>query len=427
VNARDRLEAILTAAIRAVDAGPAVARVLPARLGRSNSPLVVLALGKAACAMAAPVEAAFADRIRAGLAVTKDGHQTDSHVLQMDVRETAHPVPDARCERAAREALALARGTARNETLVVLLSGGASSLTACPARGLDLSDLARTTRALLACGADIQQLNCVRKHLSDFAGGRLARAAGAGRVEVLVVSDVPGDALDTIGSGPCAPDPTTFADALEVIDRGGIRKRVPASVLAHLAAGASGALAETPKPDDPVFERVQHTIVARNKDAREAAEAEARCHGLEPVALGECLAGEAREQALRLVEHARGLGHGGARCLVAGGETTVTLRGGGRGGRNQELALAAALALAGYPDAQITLLAAGTDGSDGPTDAAGACVDPGSVARGAARGVDARAALEANDSYTFFEREGGLVVTGPTGTNVMDLVLAEVR
>jgi hydroxypyruvate reductase len=290
-----------------------------------------------------------------------------------------------------------------------------------------LSDLARTTRALLACGADIQQLNCVRKHLSDFAGGRLARAAGAGRVEVLVVSDVPGDALDTIGSGPCAPDPTTFADALEVIDRGGIRKRVPASVLAHLAAGASGALAETPKPDDPVFERVQHTIVARNKDAREAAEAEARCHGLEPVALGECLAGEAREQALRLVERARDLGHGGARCLVAGGETTVTLRGGGRGGRNQELALAAALALARHPDAQITLLAAGTDGSDGPTDAAGACVDPGSVARGAARGVDARAALEANDSYTFFEREGGLVVTGPTGTNVMDLVLAEVR
>lgn len=446
---RDRLSAIFAAAIRAVDAGAAVARALPHALagaGQSSEedepPVVVIALGKAACAMAVPVEAALAGRIRGGIVVTKDGHDLTRGgtggpkgegcrpALALPVRETAHPVPDARCERAARETLAIAASAPADAILLVLLSGGASSLTACPAAGLDLDDVAATTRALLGCGADIQQMNCVRKHLSDFAGGRLARAATARRIEVLAVSDVAGDSLDVIGSGPCAPDPTTFADALAVIDGYALRDRLPARVVAHLEAGLAGTVPETPKPADPLFARVRHTVVAANADARAAAADEARRRGLEPVSLGECLRGEARERGAELVARVRVERGDARRCFIAGGETTVTLTTSpgrevhGKGGRSQELALSAALALAGCDD-DIGLLAAGSDGSDGPTDAAGAFVDGGTVARAAAQGLDAEAALRDHDAYPFFAREGGLVVTGPTGTNVMDLVLVE--
>lgn len=422
MNPRERLEAVLRAAIRAVDAGAAVERALPEALAGCEGPLVVLALGKAACGMAAAVERACGARVRAGLAVTKDGHAGASG---WPLRETAHPVPDERCEQAAREALALAAATGPPDTLLVLLSGGASALVACPVAGIDRVALAETTRALLACGADIHETNCVRKHLTELSGGRLARAAGAGRIEVLAVSDVPGDALDAIGSGPCAPDPTRFADALAVVDRYHLRDRLPVAVRRHLEAGASGEREETPKPGEAIFGRVRHHVVASNRDAREAAEVEARRLGSQPVSLGDCLRGEAREQGRRLVERARADRGPQRRCLVAGGETTVTLRGGGRGGRSQELALAAALELARHPGDPIALLAAGTDGTDGPTDAAGAFVDAGTVARGRRAGVDAAAALADNDAHGFFAREGGLVVTGPTGTNVMDLVLVE--
>jgi glycerate-2-kinase len=436
VNSRDRLEAILSAALRAVDAGSAVSRALrPPSPGMPlsiagdplapDARLVVLALGKAACRMALRVEDLAAERIAAGLVITKDGHALDLRVLP--VREAGHPVPDARGEAAARAALALAASASSGDCLLVLLSGGTSALTSCPAPGLDLGDLAATTRVLLACGADIHEMNAVRKHLSCFAGGQLARAARAGRIEVLAVSDVPGDALDVIGSGPCAPDPTTHADALAVLRRHGIEQAVPAGVLERLRQGASGSIPDTPSPGDPLFDRVRHTIVARNADARGAAVAEAVARGLEAVDLGEVLAGEAREQAAQLVARVRSTPGGRPRCFVAGGETTVTLRGPGQGGRNQEFALAAALALDETGDEGITLLAAGSDGSDGPTSAAGAFADAGSVARGARAGIDAKAALAANDSWGFFAREGGHLTTGPTGTNVMDLVLIEAR
>jgi glycerate-2-kinase len=398
---------------------------------------VVLALGKAACAMAEPVAAAFGPRVRAGLAITKDGH---ARPLPWPVRETAHPVPDLRCPRAANEALELACSAAPDEVLLVLLSGGASALTACPAEGLSLEDLAETTRCLLACGADILETNAVRKHLSAFAGGQLARACRAGRIEVWVVSDVPGDALDVIGSGPCAPDPTTFSDALAVVERYGIGGELPVSVLEHLRAGAAGDIDDTPASADAIFERVRHTVIASNADAREAAAAEASRQGLEPVALGECLEGEARDRAVALVDEARARRGGPRKCLIAGGETTVTLLGAekgtgaekgrgkerGKGGRSQELALAAAIELSRHPEDEICLLAAGTDGSDGPTDAAGAFADGQTLTRASTNGLDAARALERNDAYPFFDREGGLVRTGPTGTNVMDLVLIEV-
>jgi glycerate-2-kinase len=307
----------------------------------------------------------------------------------------------------------------------VLLSGGASSLLACPAGELTLEDLAATTRALLEAGAEIEQLNAVRKHLSAMAGGRLAQRTAARRVEVLAISDVPGDRLDVIGSGPFAADPTTYADALAVLAERGVLERVPARVRAHLEAGARGELDETPKPGDPALSRVHTTLLATNRDAVEVARDAAQRRGLGVRVVSNPLAGEAREAGRWLVALARRARASQPLCLVAGGETAVTVRGRGRGGRNQELALAAALALDRGP--ATALLAAGTDGSDGPTDAAGAFADEGTVERGRRAGVDALAALAENDSYGFFAAEGGLWVTGPTRTNVMDLALVRVE
>ena len=425
---RARLERCFRAALAAVDAGAAVSRVLErdgARLCLAGEALpdtarlLVLAVGKAAAPMAAAVEAIAGDRIAAGLVVTKDGH--GGVLARMPLRETAHPVPDARSERAAREALALVESAGREDVLLVLLSGGASSLLACPAPGLSLEELADATRVLLAAGADIEELNTVRKHLGALAGGRLAQHARARRIELLVVSDVPGDRLDLIGSGPLSADPTCYGDALAAVERCGARAALPARVLAHLEAGAAGRLAETPKPGDPTLAGVRAHVLASNATARRAALEAARAQGAHACDLGAVLRGEARMAGARLAALARALCGGRTLCVVAGGETTVRVRGPGRGGRSQELALAAALGLAG--ELRSTLLAAGTDGSDGPTHAAGAFADGATLARAQRLGLDAQAALERNDSGAFFETEGGLFVTGPTRTNVMDLAL----
>ncbi len=425
------LAAIFQAALAAVDAGLAVRRALRREgdllevAGRpldAGQRIVVLAVGKAAAAMAAAVEAIAAERIASGLAVTKDGHELP--LRRVALRLAAHPVPDARCEAAAREALALVENAAAEDLLLVLLSGGASSLLACPAPGLRLDDLAAATRLLLAAGAEIEAANAVRKHLSALAGGRLARRARPRRIEVLALSDVPGDRLDAIGSGPFAPDPTTYSDALAALGARGILAELPEAVRAHLAAGVRGEREETPKPGDAALARVRHTLVATNRTAVEAACAAAERAGLRAESTPGILRGEAREAARALVAAARARRAGPPLCLVAGGETTVTVRGPGRGGRSQELALAAALELDGGPPT--ALLAAGTDGNDGPTGAAGAYADEGTLARSRRAGLDARAALAANDSHAFFRAEGGLFVTGPTRTNVMDLALVRV-
>jgi glycerate-2-kinase len=418
-------------ALAAVDASAAVQRAV-ARVGDELSiagvpldpraRLVVLAVGKAAAGMAAALERLAGERIDAGLAVTKDGHGVP--LDRIALCEAAHPVPDARSQRAAREAIHLVQTAQREDVLVVLLSGGASSLLSGPAPGLTLADVAGTTAALLAAGVEIEGLNAVRKHLSAVAGGRLARRAACGRIEVLAISDVSDDRLDVIGSGPLAPDPTTYADALAVLDEAGLRDRVPAAVRAHLEAGERGEIEETPKPGDPVLARVRTTVLANNRSALEAVRVAAQREGRRAVVLEGGLRGEAREAGRRLVEQVGSQAGPRPVCLVAGGETTVHVRGGGRGGRSQELALAAALELEGRSGAAI--LAAGTDGTDGPTEAAGAYADGETVARGRARGVDAQAALADNDAYTFFAAEGGLFCTGPTGTNVMDLALLEI-
>ncbi len=392
-----------------------------ARIGPGER-LVVLAVGKAAAAMAAAVEEVAGDRVARGLAVTKDGHGVP--LRRIGLRFAAHPVPDTRCEAAAREAVALVEGAAPADLLLVLLSGGASSLLACPAPGLELADLAAATSVLLAMGADIEEANAVRKHLSAVSGGRLARRARSRRIEVLALSDVPGDRLDVIGSGPFAPDPTTYADAIAALRRRGAFDALPERVRAHLLAGGRGQREETPKPGDPDLARVRHSVLATNATAVDAALAAAERSGLRAARLDGLLRGEAREVASTLVARAHAARGRAPVCLVAGGETTVTVRGPGRGGRCQELALAAAIALDGpVPTA---LLAAGTDGSDGPTDAAGAYADEGTLARARRKGLDAAAALDRNDSHAFFRAEGGSFDTGPTRTNVMDLALLRV-
>ncbi|HVN40871.1 MAG TPA: DUF4147 domain-containing protein [Myxococcota bacterium] len=425
---RARLEAIFRSAVEAADPAAAVSRAVvrgpDGRLRIAGEPLprgsrlVVLAAGKAAPRMARALEEVAGDEIAAGLVVARDA-ATAPPRLPMCLG--AHPVPDARSAAAGREALRLCERAAQEDVLLVLLSGGASSLLATPAGALGVEDLAHTHEALLASGAPIDEVNAVRKHVSLAAGGRLALRARCRRIEVLAISDVPGDRLDVIGSGPCCADPTRYADSLDVLARRDLRERVPAAVIRHLEAGARGEHAETPKPGDAALARVRHTILASNRTALEAAARAARRTGARPVLVTPRLAGEASRAGRRLAVLARALRADSPQCLLAGGETTVRVRGEGRGGRSQELALAAAIELAGARD--IALLAAGTDGSDGPTDAAGAFADGGSVARGAARGIDARAALARNDAYGFFDAEGGLLRTGPTGTNVMDLVL----
>jgi glycerate-2-kinase len=425
------LAAIFRAALAAVDAGAAVRRALRVAgdaLEVAERPLApgqriaVLAAGKAAAAMAAAVESVAAGRIASGLAIAKDGHGLP--LRRVELHFAGHPVPDERSEAAGHRALGFVEAAGPEDLLLVLLSGGASSLLACPAPGLSLGDLAATTRRLLAAGAEIEELNAVRKHLSCLAGGRLARRARSRRIEVLALSDVPGDRLDAIGSGPLAADPTTYADAVAALAARGVTGEVPERVRAHLEAGARGEREETPKAGETALERVRHTLVATNGTAVEAARAAAARAGLHAEAAPGVLRGEARDAARALVARAREVRGGRPVCLVAGGETAVTVRGPGRGGRSQELALAAALEIAGGPPT--ALLAAGTDGIDGPTDAAGAYADEGTVARGRGAGQDAAAALAANDSHSFFAAEGGLFVTGPTRTNVMDLALLRV-
>ena len=424
---RAQLEAIFRSALEAVEPAVALRRAVSRGQGAlrvagdalpADARLVVLALGKAALPMARALEAIAGDAVAAGLIVAREPGESG----RLPLRVAAHPVPDARSAAAGEEVLRIAGAARPDDVLLLLLSGGASSLLATPAPGLGIDDLAFTSAALLASGAAIDELNAVRKHLSALAGGRLALRAASRRIEVLAISDVPGDRFDVIGSGPCCADPTTYADALAVLRRHDLASRVPARVLAHLEAGARGERDETPKPGDPRLARVRHTLLANNRGALEAAAAAATAQGLRACLVSGALAGEARMMGRRLAALALAARDAPPLCLLAGGETTVRVRGAGRGGRSQELALAAAVELDGRSDA--ALLAAGTDGSDGPTDAAGAFADGDTLARAARCGRDARAALADNDAYGFFAAEGGLLRTGPTGTNVMDLVLA---
>ncbi|HLH21536.1 MAG TPA: DUF4147 domain-containing protein [Chloroflexota bacterium] len=425
---------VFAAALAAVAPDAAISRHLRregARLLVDDAPydlasyrrLRVIGAGKASGAMAAAVEPLLGDRLDQGLVVVKDGYAVPT--ARITLREAGHPVPDARGLAATAEALALVRDLGADDLLLVLLSGGGSALLAQPVPGVDLAALQATTDLLLRAGAAIREVNTVRKHLSLVKGGGLARLAAPATVLVLVLSDVLGDPLDVIASGPFAPDPTTFADAAAVLTRHDLWDRVPASVAAHLRAGLAGEAAETPKPGDPAFARVRHAVIGSNGLAAEAAAARACALGLHTLLLSTYVEGEAREVGRVLGALARELAHHGRplprpACLVLGGETTVTVRGAGLGGRNQEVALGALPDLAGLAD--VLVLSAATDGGDGPTDAAGAWADGTSLARATALGLDPLDYLARNDAYHFFAALDDLLRTGPTLTNVNDLM-----
>jgi hydroxypyruvate reductase len=423
--ARELLRALFDAALAAADPARAILPYLPQPVsGRT----VVVGAGKASAAMARAFEEAWATNKQAGplegLVVTRHGHAVPCERIR--IVEARHPVPDQAGQEAAQQILDLARGLGPQDQLVCLVSGGGSALLTLPTAGLTLADKQAVTQALLRSGATIGEINTVRKHLSAIKGGRLAAAAAPARVVSLAISDVPGDDPAVIASGPTVPDPTTFADARAVLAKYGITE--PKAVIAHLAAARD----ETPKPGDPVFAKTQFELIASPQQALTAAAEAALAHNVTPIVLSDRIEGEARDVAAMHAAIAVQLRAGQLRVgheivtppavLLSGGETTVTVHGKGRGGRNSEFLLALAAALAKDPGGcgGIYALACDTDGIDGTEDNAGAIVYPNTVDRAASRGIAIKEALAGNDSYGFFAALGDLIVTGPTLTNVND-------
>jgi glycerate 2-kinase len=466
---RERIIAVLDAAIRAVDPRAAVRAYMTRsgdvlRIGDRSYRLseldriIVVGGGKAGAPMAAAVHEIVPERITVGVVNVKYGHAADSDGWQVrfehrplpgsDARpdlssppsradtgpivfvEAGHPVPDAAGLAGAQRIAALLQGLTERDLVIVLISGGGSALLPLPADAITLADYQVLTSLLLGCGADITEVNTVRKHCSRLQGGQLARLAAPAQIATLILSDIVGTPLDAIASGPTVPDHSTFADAWRILERYGVAEQAPVSVCAHLRRGVTGQLPDTPKPGDPLFERVNNVVIGDNASAGRAAVAEAKRLGFAAALLTTFLQGEAREVGRVAAGVAQGIASGQSDfsppvCLVLGGETTVTIRGQGTGGRNQELALAAAIALDGYPlppGVEVAVVSLGTDGTDGPTDAAGGIATADSIARAKALGLDARAALDANDSYHLLGALGDLIVTGPTQTNVNDLI-----
>lgn len=413
---RREAETLLREAFGQALAAADPAQVLPPHLpAPPGGGLVIVGAGKAAAKMAGVAEAFYGERypgtVLEGVVVTRYGHSVPTEKVR--VREASHPVPDAAGVAATREILELAQSLGENDLLLCLVSGGGSALLCAP-EGVTLGEKAALTEALLRSGADIFEMNAVRKHLSSVKGGGLARAAFPARVLSLVISDVAGDDLSTIASGPTVPDPSTFADCRAVMQRYGL----------ELPSRLTQNAPETPKPGDPIFARVENRLIASAQGSLGAAAAFLRERGVTPLILSESVTGEAREVAKVHAAIARQIRQHGQPlkppcALLSGGETTVTVRGTGRGGRNAEFALSLAVELNGLE--HVYALAADTDGIDGSEDAAGALVTPGTLAKSGRGG--ARAYLDNNDAFTFFERVGGLVHTGPTLTNVNDMRL----
>jgi hydroxypyruvate reductase len=416
---------IFHAALAAVDPARLVREALEAAERPSPAPggrLLVVAVGKAALGMAKGAAEALGGSVETGIVLAPPGG--DNPVLsRFLVFRGAHPIPDEDGVEGARRIGELARATHAGDHLLLLLSGGGSALLTLPHGDLTLEDVRRTTELLLLSGAGIQELNTVRKHIEMLKGGRLAALAEPARVTALILSDVVGDPLDVVASGPVSPDPTTFADAIHVLRSRGVWSSAPATVRAHLARGEAGGVAETPKPGDAAFARVRTTVVGNAALSALRASEKAEALGYAAFVDSTVVSGEARQVGEAIAARALSLASAGrAACAVSAGETTVTVRGDGRGGRNQELALSSAIRLDGATG--VLVFSAGTDGLDGPTDAAGAVATGSTVARARSLGLDPARHLSRNDAYPFFEALGDLVKTGATGTNVMDLMLA---
>jgi glycerate 2-kinase len=379
----------------------------------------IVGAGKATAKMALAVEELLDERITGGIVIVKRGHTVP--LRKLEVVEAGHPIPDQSGVNATDNIVGLLRRTLASDLILCLISGGASALLACPRAGLSLQDKQQTTQALLNCGATIHEVNAIRKHISKVKGGRLAELAYPSTVVSLILSDVIGDAVDIIGSGPTAPDSSTFADCLSIIEQYGVGELIPGVVRGFLQKGATGEGAETPKAGDPIFHKVQNLIVGNNRFALSAAKERAETLGYHALVLSNSVGGEAKKVGVDHAAIAKDVltGHGRVyrpACIISGGETTVTIQ-----GNNQEFALAAAVEIDGM--AGVVVLGGGTDGTDGPTDAAGAIVDGTTLQRAREKGLDARDYLRRNDSYPLLKTVGDLLVTGPTLTNVMDLRL----
>ncbi|MBI3935745.1 MAG: glycerate kinase [Betaproteobacteria bacterium] len=415
-NPRDLLLGSFHAALAAADPLKIVPQHLP-RPPRGRT--LVVGAGKAAAAMALAVEQHWpADAPLEGLAITRYRHGLLTN--RVNVIEAGHPVPDESGEKAAQEIVRRVKTLKPDDLLLALVSGGGSALLSLPAEGVTMNELRATTGELLRCGAPIQEMNAVRKHLSAIQGGRLAAASRA-PVLALVISDVTGDDPTHIASGPCAPDPTTYQDALDIVKR--YEVRAPKAVVEHLARGARGEIPETPKPGAKIFGRVENRVIATAQQSLAAAARFFIAHDIHPAILGDSVTGEAREVAKVYGALAREVRRRGQPweppvALISGGETTVTVRGNGRGGRNCEFLLALAIDLAGVEG--VHALACDTDGIDGSEDNAGALLAPDTLARAAKKTLDAAGMLDNNDGYGFFSALGDLVATGPTRTNVND-------
>ena len=389
--------------------------------------LHVVGCGKAGAPMARAVEELVGDRISSGLVVVKYGHSLSEETPPAHIRiaEAGHPEPDAAGMRHANEVVEILKGASKRDLVVTLISGGGSALWPLPTPPITLEEKIELTRQLLASGADIHEINVLRKHVSQIKGGWAARSAHPAEVMVLLISDVIGDRLDSIASGPFAPDTTTFGEALEIVERYGLGTDIPVSIQYHLWNGMAGKVPETPKPGDAAFERVTHCICASNAQALEAARVEAESMGYQVEVIERPIDGDVSVASKAFCERLGQIAEQSSErpvCLIGGGEPTVILgRSPGRGGRNQQFALACAFEIQGKEE--LTVLSCGTDGTDGPTDAAGAVVDGSTIERCRSLGLDSRKALETRDAYPLFEQSGNLVETGPTNSNVMDIML----
>jgi hydroxypyruvate reductase len=430
---REQALAVLTAALEAVDPVNAIKRQVSLsddtlRIGQRIYDLsqyrniYVIGGGKAGGSMAQAIEEILGQRVTAGLVNVKVGYGAETEIIRLN--EAGHPIPDAAGMAGTKQMAELARKATEEDLVICLISGGGSALMTLPAEGITLADMKSLTDAFLRCGATINEINAVRKHLSQIKGGNLARLAYPAEIVSLILSDVVGNPLDVIASGPTVPDTTTFTDAYGVIEKYGLLEELPRPIVERLRQGKDGLIAETPKEGDEVFTRTYNLIIASNEGAAEAAIAKAEELGFHSLLLSTFVEGEAREVAKVFAAVAKEIirsGHPVSRpaCVVAGGETTVTVRGSGLGGRNQEMALSAALEIAGLED--VTIIPLATDGTDGPTNAAGAIADGSTLRRAQAAGLSAPQYLADNDSYHFFQQLGDLLITGPTNTNVNDL------
>ena len=426
---------IFEAALRAADPVEAICRYVKLdgdgiRIGEHRfkfqdyDRILVVGAGKAGAPMARALEDLLGDRIADGAIVVKEGHGLP--LQRVRIHEASHPVPDERGIRGAEDILGLASQAGERDLVLCVISGGGSALLVAPAEGVSLADKQEVTRLLLACGADIHEINTVRKHLSRAKGGGLARHAYPATVVSLILSDVVGDDLNVIASGPAVPDTSSFGDTREVFGKYDIWEQLPQSVQNRIQQGLDGAIEDTPKADDEVFNRCYSELVGTNLQALTAASKAAREKGYQSIILSSTVEGEAREVVKMFAAFAKEVRNSdnplaAPACILCGGETTVTIQGDGKGGRNQEFALAAAMIIDGMQN--VVVLSGGTDGTDGPTEAAGAIADGGTMARARARNLNPLDFLRRNDSYHFFQALDDLIITGPTRTNVSDVYM----